>query len=190
MTTKRHRARRIALQLLYNSDVLKDRSAEHLTEQAVYYTFEDIMVESIASELSEEEVEQKVKEILNDQERRDRRGWKARPRDPEIDELCEFALELARGVLDCQDLIDQRLVEVSEHWRLDRMSVVDRNILRLGTFELLFRADIPPKVSIDEAVELAKEYGDEKSGAFVNGILDVLAEKRLAQPPEQESEPS
>mgnify|MGYP006309409463 FL=1 len=61
------------------------------------------------------------------------------------------------------------------------MSMVDRNILRLGAYEILFRSDIPPKVSIDEAVELAKEYGDEKSGGFVNGILDTLAEQRISE---------
>jgi len=59
------------------------------------------------------------------------------------------------------------------------MSVVDRNILRLSAYEILFRTDIPPKVSIDEAVELAKEYSDEKSSGFVNGILDALAARRL-----------
>jgi len=91
--------------------------------------------------------------------------------DPEV---VEFARSLVRDALGHRAEIDDRLAAVSEHWRVARMSAVDRNILRLGATELLFRDDIPPKVAINEAVELAKRYGDEDSSRFVNGILDAL----------------
>lgn len=86
----------------------------------------------------------------------------------------EFARSLLQDTLGRRAEIDEELAAVSEHWRLKRMSAVDRNILRLGAAELLFRTDIPPKVSINEAVELAKKYGDMDSARFVNGVLDAL----------------
>jgi len=181
MTTKRHRARRIALHLLFSSDLTGETSPEYFADQVAYLTQEEIMVESITSELPEEEVDRRVREIEMDIERRILRWLKPRPKDPNIAELCDFALELVRGVLDFREEIDKRIRSLSEHWRLERMSIVDRNILRLGAYEVLYRPDIPPKVTIDEAVELAKEYGDEKSGSFVNGILDKLAASRLKE---------
>jgi transcription antitermination factor NusB len=83
-----------------------------------------------------------------------------------------FARGLVTGVCDQKRNLDERIGRSSTNWRLERMSRVDRNILRLGVFELLFMEDIPPKVSIDEAVELAKKYGTEDSASFINGILD------------------
>jgi len=186
MTTKRHRARRIALHLLYRSDLTGESSPEQLADQVAYLSHEEIMMESITSELSEEEVEQRVRTIEMDIERRVRKWLRPRRKDPDLDELCKFALDLVQGVNDFREEIDRRIRSLSEHWRLERMSIVDRNILRLSAYEVLYRPDIPPKVSLDEAVELAKEYGDEKSSAFVNGILDKLAEHRLGkqEPPE------
>ena len=73
-----------------------------------------------------------------------------------------------------QDELDALIARYSEHWRLERMTVVDRNLLRLAAFELLYLPKIPPKVVINEAVELAKRYGSDYSGAFVNGILDQI----------------
>ncbi len=70
--------------------------------------------------------------------------------------------------------IDGLIKRFSEHWRLERMSIVDRNILRLAVFELLNRPDIPAKVSINEAVDLGKKFGSEDSGSFINGILDGI----------------
>ncbi len=86
----------------------------------------------------------------------------------------EFAKELVNGVAERQEEIDAWIERFSKHWKLARMSAIDRNILRLATYELLFRPDIPPKVSINEAVELAKSFGSEESAAFVNGILDAI----------------
>jgi N utilization substance protein B len=77
--------------------------------------------------------------------------------------------------------IDSAISAVSKHWRLERMAVTDRNILRLAVAEILFAADVPAKVAIDEAIELAKKYGDESSGRFVNGILDAVARKHRGE---------
>jgi N utilization substance protein B len=90
------------------------------------------------------------------------------------DAIRDFAVELANGVHQYREKIDGLIRRSSEHWRLERMSAVDRNILRLAIFELLYRADIPAKVSINEAVDLGKKYGSEDSGSFINGILDRI----------------
>ncbi len=89
-------------------------------------------------------------------------------------EILEFASELARGCWRHRDEIDKTIADLAEHWGLSRIAAIDRNILRLGTYELLYRDDIPRKVSINEAVELAKRYSTGDSGAFVNGILDKI----------------
>jgi N utilization substance protein B len=81
---------------------------------------------------------------------------------------------LAAGVVDHQEELDALIARYSEHWRLERMAAADRNLLRMAVFELLYQPAIPPKVVINEAVELAKRYGSEDSGAFVNGILDRI----------------
>lgn len=85
-----------------------------------------------------------------------------------------FAEELIRGCVAHREAIDERLRRYAEHWELPRMAAVDRNILRLAIYEMTYREDIPPVVSINEAVEIAKRYSTEDSGAFVNGILDRL----------------
>ncbi|MCX5697618.1 MAG: transcription antitermination factor NusB [Candidatus Omnitrophica bacterium] len=90
------------------------------------------------------------------------------------DEVKNFASELIKGTIDNLSALDKKLSQYATNWQLERMAVVDRNILRLGAFELLFRADIPPKVSINEAVDLAKKYSGLEAGKFVNGILDKL----------------
>ncbi len=85
-----------------------------------------------------------------------------------------YLQELVVGVGAHLDELDAFIVRFSEHWRLERMTIVDRNLLRLAIYELLYQPRIPPKVVINEAVELAKRYGSEASGAFVNGILDQV----------------
>ena len=85
-----------------------------------------------------------------------------------------FAEQLVQGVELHQEEIDRLIASASEHWRLERMSIVDRNILRLALFEMLYCSDIPPKVSINEAVDIGKSFGTEESGAFINGILDHI----------------
>lgn len=84
----------------------------------------------------------------------------------------EFALSLVRGVIARLQELDSHLVDQADHWRLERMAAVDRNILRLALYELMFEDDTPPAVVIDEAVEIAKRFGSERSSQFVNGVLD------------------
>ncbi len=86
-----------------------------------------------------------------------------------------FAAFLVTGVREHQEEVDNRIRHVARNWKIERMSRVDRNILRISTFELLFALDIPPKVSLNEAIEIAKIYGAEDSGAFINGILDRIS---------------
>ena len=85
-----------------------------------------------------------------------------------------FFLELIRGVNNSRALIDQLIERFSRNWRLSRMSCVDRNIMRIAVYEMLFCGDIPAKVSINEAIDIGKKYGTEESGAFINGILDSV----------------
>jgi len=89
-------------------------------------------------------------------------------------DIKEFAEKLVQGVLSNLSQIDSKISQYASNWDINRMSVVDRNILRLGCFELLFCEDIPPKVSINEAVDLAKKYSGIEAGKFVNGILDKI----------------
>jgi len=87
-----------------------------------------------------------------------------------------YADEAVRGVRELVLDLDARITQASKNWRLERMTRVDRNVLRLGAWELLKHSDVPRAVAIDEAVELAKRYGTEESGAFVNGVLDRIAD--------------
>ncbi len=85
--------------------------------------------------------------------------------------------ELVLGVLESKAAIDAKVQAASHHWKLDRMSAVDRNILRVAAFEILMLPErVPRKVAINEAIEIAKKFGNEDSGAFVNGILDRIAQ--------------
>ena|SRR3990167_9077387 len=89
-------------------------------------------------------------------------------------EVREFTQRIIVGVEKERDKIDEKISSYATNWQLKRMAVIDRNVLRIGVFELLYASDIPPKVSINEAVELAKRYGDLDSSKFVNGILDKI----------------
>ncbi|RLB25101.1 MAG: transcription antitermination factor NusB [Deltaproteobacteria bacterium] len=85
-----------------------------------------------------------------------------------------FSKELVLGVCVHLKELDKLISKTSQNWRLERIARVDRSILRLAVYELLYRGDIPPKVSINEAVDLGKKFGTEESGAFINGILDTI----------------
>ena len=85
-----------------------------------------------------------------------------------------FSRELVLGVCKNADTLDRLISRSSKHWRLERMSRIDKIILRMGVSEFLYMNDIPPKVTIDEAVELGKKYGTDDSGAFINGVLDNI----------------
>ncbi|MBN2200017.1 MAG: transcription antitermination factor NusB [Candidatus Aminicenantes bacterium] len=108
-----------------------------------------------------------------------RKYWSQRRADKAVR---EYADRLFRTVLERREEVDALLRSVSRHWRLERMSVVDRNILRLASVELLL-GEADPAVVIDEAIEVARTYGSGESAAFVNGILDALSRK-LGRSPE------
>ncbi len=117
--------------------------------------------------------------------------WESRGSTHVLDVLSEFhqtrrIAAVKRPYLrELVDLLDQHLPEIDHaldgaltNWRLERLSVIDRNILRIGAAELLFRADVPPRVAISEALLLAEKYGNEESVRFVNGVLDALAREQ------------
>ncbi len=90
------------------------------------------------------------------------------------EDIKPFSKELVLGVCVHLKDLDNLIGKASKNWRLERIAKVDRSILRLAAYELLYRADIPPKVSINEAVDLGKKFGTEESGAFINGVLDKI----------------
>ena len=104
--------------------------------------------------------------------------WAQNPTDQETR---SFAERLAQGVTAHLEEIDALIVEAAQHWRLDRMFAIDRNLLRIGVFELVHELDTPPKVVINEAIEVAKRYGTQKSPHFVNGVLDGVKRKLEAR---------
>jgi transcription antitermination protein NusB len=101
-----------------------------------------------------------------------------RVRDPA---LVSFCLELYDGTMTKTAEIDAKLAAAAEHWRLPRMAAVDRNVLRLGAYELLYQPETPAGVVLDEAIELARRYGSADSPGFVNGVLDQV--RKAAAPP-------
>ncbi|MDP8261403.1 MAG: transcription antitermination factor NusB [Candidatus Kappaea frigidicola] len=90
------------------------------------------------------------------------------------DDVAPFAIALMKGTLENISTLDDLIAKSAQNWQIKRMSAVDRNVLRLAAYELIHESDIPIKVSINEAINLAKKYGDEESGKFVNGILDKI----------------
>ncbi|MBU2566145.1 transcription antitermination factor NusB [Patescibacteria group bacterium] len=99
---------------------------------------------------------------------------------PELDEK-PFARALLKGIMDHHSDIDQAITKFAPDWPIERITTVDRNVLRIGIFELLFDDQIPSKVAINEAIELAKTFGGESSGKFVNGVLGAVFRDQTAQ---------
>ena len=83
-------------------------------------------------------------------------------------------MELLQGIRQNREQIDRLIGQCAKNWRLERIAITDRNLLRIGVFEMLFCEDVPDQVAINEAVEIAKRYGSEESPAFINGILDAV----------------
>lgn len=109
--------------------------------------------------------------------------WKAEDtKDINDQDVIGYAAALAKGVLAHLGAIDDKITAYATNWQLKRMAVIDRNVMRLGLFELKFSSEVPPKVAINEAVELAKKYGDMESSKFVNGILDKIHKKEIVEP--------
>ncbi len=96
-------------------------------------------------------------------------------------EITAFANALFEGTFARQAEIDATIADYADNWNMKRMAVIDRNILRLGVFELLHQKDVPSKVCINEAIELAKRFGDADSSKFINGILDAIHKKTHAR---------
>lgn len=118
------------------------------------------------TDVSKEAIHEQIRERLTD--------------DPE---MFEFAWSLYSGTMARRAEVDARITEVAQNWSIDRMAITDRNVLRLGAYELLF-TDVPHRVAINEALELSKTFGTKESSPFVNGVLDKLvpAEKRSQSP--------
>lgn len=120
---------------------------------------------------------------------------------PDLDEK-EFAHKLVQGIVTNQEAIDTTITTFAPDWPLPKITTVDRNVLRIGTYELVYDQEIPSKVSINEAIELAKTFGGESSGKFVNGVLgavyrdqiakgiDKPADKAKEKKPDEEAEPT
>jgi N utilization substance protein B len=89
-------------------------------------------------------------------------------------DIIDYSRLLLSGVVQQRAAIDKRIDDASEHWKIGRTTYIDRSILRLAVFEMLFTEDVPPKVAIDEALQMAKKYGNEDSKDFINGILDRI----------------
>jgi N utilization substance protein B len=103
--------------------------------------------------------------------------WKDDERGAVDPEVRAFAERLVQGVRRHREEIDRWIVAAAANWRLERMSLVDRNVLRLAVYEMLHSPETPPAVVIDEAVELGKRFGGERSASFVNGVLDSIRER-------------
>jgi transcription antitermination protein NusB len=150
---KRRRGREMALQMLYQSDMGGATLPQVLLHFNPVDYLEAYREEGEGDALTREQYEQ-IKEAL------------------------EYARRLVEGTLEHREELDGLIREQAENWRLERMSAVDRNVLRLAAFELLYEPDVPKLVVLDEAIELAKRYGSEQSGRFVNGLLDGLLKTR------------
>jgi N utilization substance protein B len=101
----------------------------------------------------------------------------SRDREPEETDDTAFAEELIKGTLEHLNEIDTVIQKFAEHWTIERMPVVDRNILRFSIYEILYRKDIPSAVTINEALEIAKKYSSSESVAFINGLLDKISRR-------------
>lgn len=141
----RHRSRQRALQVLYQWDMTK-----RPVDEAIHAFYDTLRADGAPGEPAEES-----------------------DGDESNDGRDEFMEELARGASEMAPDIDHRIAEKSAHWKLERMPIVDRNILRLGIYEMSLR-ETPPAVVIDEALELARQFSGEESVAFINGVLDAV----------------
>jgi len=153
----------MAVQMLYQNDL----GGSPLPQ--IFHSFD------LAEYLTREELGEKKKDgqeppIRSREE--ERADYLRRKRQAE--EAFAFAQGLVTGTIDHREQVDALIREQADNWRLERMPPVDRNVLRLAVFEMLYETDTPKLVIVDEAIELAKKFGSEQSGRFVNGLLDGL----------------
>jgi N utilization substance protein B len=147
-------------------------------ERAVQFLFQHDLnpPENLEAELSQFWNSQRAAAIEEEKNGPARYGEKLELPPPTFEEAATrlFAEPLIKGVLEHRDAIDERIKTHAKNWDFNRIAVVDRNIMRLAIYEMLHREDIPPVVSINEAVDIAKKFSTEDSGKFVNGILDKI----------------
>lgn len=158
---KRRTAREMAVQMLYQSD-LGGSALPH-----IFNTFD--LTEYVNSEMAAEGKRRSDSEDDEAGERAARARARKRAEDAFV-----YAQELVRGVMENMERVDEMIRSQADHWRLERMPAVDRNVLRLAVYEMLYEKETPKLVVLDEAIELAKKFGSEQSGRFVNGLLDGL----------------
>ena len=186
---KRTRAREAALQALYLADLLAPGASEPLRTLAGNENANENENEKKSedadfnSRQAAEKLLRRIESLAQDGKDGDQENdpageshgnapSQAAKRNQMNDQARRYACSLVVGVLAERRELDRLIADAAENWRLGRMAIVDRNILRLGAWELAYNPDIPEKVAIDEAIELAKRFGSKESGAFVNGILD------------------
>ncbi len=121
------------------------------------------------TEFNPEDLEQALNDFWNDKEK------------TPLDRDRSYVNEMIQGVIDQQLKIDRMIKRYTDNWDVDRLGVLDRTVLRVAVYEMLFRDDVPPVVSINEAIEIAKAYSGQKSARFVNGVLDRI-QKELDRP--------
>jgi N utilization substance protein B len=121
------------------------------------------------TEFNPEDLDQALEDFWNDEEKKP------------LDRDRNYVNEVIRGVIDEQIKIDRTLKRYTSNWDVERLGVLDRTVLRVAVYEMLFRDDVPPVVSINEAIEIAKAYSGQKSARFVNGVLDRI-QKELSRP--------
>jgi N utilization substance protein B len=160
---KRRTAREMAVQMLYQSDL----GGSPLPQ--IFRTFD--LSEYLAREREAGDKETKAERPPETPEEQRAEAVRRRKR---VEEAFHFAQTLVQGTLDNREKIDEMIRGQADNWRLERMPAVDRNVLRLAIYEMLFETDTPKLVVVDEAIELAKKFGSEQSGRFVNGLLDGL----------------
>jgi N utilization substance protein B len=154
----RRKAREIALQVLYELDMVQIDVSEAVALFWDHFT-------------SPDEVFEHFWDYFDQPENARKSGSKSYAA---TEEARAFSTLLIEGAWRHREEIDRMISDCSEHWSVSRMSKVDRSILRMAVYELLYCDDIPPKVTLNEAIDLGKAYGSENSGAFINGILDAL----------------
>jgi N utilization substance protein B len=156
----------MAVQMLYQ----KDLGGSALPQ--IFRTF-DLSEYVVRERELAEEAEKAEKVVRTERTPEEQRAETLRLR-KRVEEAFLFAQELVKGTLDNQQKIDDMITAQADNWRLERMPAVDRNVLRLAIYEMLFETDTPKLVVVDEAIELAKKFGSEQSSRFVNGLLDGL----------------
>jgi len=159
----RRKAREVALQVLYELDVVNIEVSEAISLFWIHFT-------------TPEEVFEPFWDYFDNPEDMRKRHLKSFSVSSEAKLFSSLLIE---GTWQRRHEIDEIISDCSEHWSISRMSRIDRGILRMAVYELLYCKDIPPKVTLNEAIDLGKTYGSENSGSFINGIMDALYGKML-----------